>query len=134
VHLNARVLWIQLLKKILKGKENGMDSQCQNLTRRKFMMVSSAAIASPLLLNAANSLAAAKPSETKTTQTITAKGTKIYFIGHGCIGCQACRTFCPAKAIHFGDTGNEIDQKKCIHCGTCYKECPISVVSETEIS
>jgi Fe-S-cluster-containing hydrogenase component 2 len=43
-----------------------------------------------------------------------------------------CLAFCPAKAIHFGDTGNEIDQNKCIHCGTCYNECPISVISETE--
>ena len=119
-----------------------MDSQCQNLTRRKFMMVSSAAIASPLLLNAASSMAAAKPAETRTpatneaksTGTNSAKGTKVYFIGHGCIGCQACRTFCPAKAIHFGDTGDEIDQKKCVHCGTCYRECPISVVTETELS
>jgi ferredoxin len=111
-----------------------MDSQHQNLTRRKFMMVSSAAIASPLLLNAAGSMAAAKPAETKTAGTDIAKATRIYFIGHGCIGCQVCRTFCPAKAIHFGDTGDEIDQKKCMHCGTCYRECPISVVTETEIS
>jgi len=105
-----------------------------NLGRRKFMLVSSAAIATPLFLGAANSMAAANPTETKTSATKIAKGTKIYFIGHECIGCQACRTFCPAKAIHFGDTGNEIDQKKCMHCGTCYRECPISVVSETEIS
>jgi len=119
-----------------------MDSQSQKLTRRRFMMAGSAAIASPLLLNAASSMAAAKSAETKTTAsneakiTVTnaTKGMKIYFIGHGCIGCQACRTFCPGKAIHFGDTGNEIDQKKCLHCGTCYKECPISVVTETEIS
>jgi Fe-S-cluster-containing hydrogenase component 2 len=118
-----------------------MDSQGQNLTRRKFMMVSSAAIASPLLLNAAGAMAAAKPAETRTTATDEAKvtvtnatkGMKVYFIGRGCVGCQVCRTFCPAKAIHFGDTGDEIDQKKCIHCGTCYRECPISVVTETEI-
>ena len=111
-----------------------MDSQSQNLTRRKFMMVSSAAIASPLFLNAASSMAAAKPTETKTTGTTNiAKGTKIYFIGRGCVGCHVCLTFCPAKAIHFGDTGNEIDQTKCLHCGTCYRECPISVVTETEI-
>ena len=111
-----------------------MTERSSNLTRRKFMLVSSAAIASPLLLDAVSSMAAAKPAETKTTVTNATKGTKIYFIGHGCIGCQACRTFCPAKAIHFGDTGNEIDQKKCMHCGTCYRECPISVVTETEIS
>jgi ferredoxin len=104
-----------------------------NLGRRRFMLLSSAAIATPLFLGAANSMAAAKSAETKTTDTNIAKGTRIYFIGRGCIGCQACRTFCPAKAIHFGDTGNEIDQKKCIHCGTCYRECPISVVTETEV-
>jgi len=118
-----------------------MTETSSDLTRRKFMMVSSAAIASPLLLNAASSMAAAKPAETKTTATNEAKATvtnavkgmKIYFIERGCIGCQVCRTFCPGKAIHFGDTGNEIDQNKCLHCGTCYKECPISVVTETEI-
>jgi len=111
-----------------------MTEKSTNLTRRKFMMVSSAAIASPLLLNVANSMAAAKSPESMTAQPAPAKGTRIYFIGHECIGCQACRTFCPAKAIHFGDTGNEIDQKKCIHCGTCYRECPISVISETIVS
>jgi ferredoxin len=123
-----------LFNKIIKRKEFNMDSQCQNLTRRKFMMLGSAAIASPILLNAATSMAAAKPTETKTTGTGIAKGSKIYFMSHECIGCQTCRTFCPVKAIHFGDTGNEIDQKKCIHCGTCYRECPISVISETIVS
>jgi ferredoxin len=118
-----------------------MTGTSSNLTRRKFMMVSSAAIASPVLFSAVGSLAAAKPvdtkaaitNETRTKVTNATRGMKIYFIGRGCIGCQACRTFCPAKAIHFGDTGNEIDQKKCMHCGTCYRECPISVVTETEI-
>ncbi len=38
-----------------------------NLIRRKFMMVSSAAIASPLLMNAASSLSANKTAEAKTT-------------------------------------------------------------------
>ena len=110
-----------------------MNETVLNLGRRKFMLVSSAAIAAPLVFGAANSMAAAQPADTKTTETNITQGTKIYFIGRGCIGCQACRTFCPAKAIHFGDTGNEIDQKKCMHCSTCYRECPISVVSETEV-
>jgi Fe-S-cluster-containing hydrogenase component 2 len=101
------------------------------LTRRKFMLVGSAAIASPLLMEVAGSVAAAKPAEQKPSEQKAAKGRKIYFIPHGCIGCQVCKTFCPAKAIHFGDGGNEIDQKKCIHCGTCYRECPLSVVTET---
>ena len=96
------------------------------------MAVGSAAIASPLLLGAANALAAEKPADKPAADALPAKGTKIYFIGHGCVGCHVCMAFCPGKAIHFGDTGNEIDQKKCLHCGTCYNECPISVVSETE--
>jgi len=118
-----------------------MDSLGKNLTRRKFMMVSSAAIASPLLLNGAGAMAAAKPAETKpaagdakATVTNASKGMKVYFITRGCVGCQVCRTFCPVQAIHFGDTGNEIDQNKCIHCGTCYRECPISVITETELA
>jgi Fe-S-cluster-containing hydrogenase component 2 len=101
------------------------------LTRRKFILAASAAIASPMLLDSASSSAAAKPAEQKAPEQKAVKGGKIYYIPRGCIGCQVCKTFCPAKAIHFGDGGNEIDQKKCIHCGTCYKECPLSVVTET---
>ena len=94
-----------------------------NLTRRKFILVSSAAVASPLFLNLSGMVPEAK----------TAQKGKIYYINRTCIGCQVCRMFCPADAIIFGDCQNEIDQDKCIHCGTCYKECPISVISETEI-
>jgi uncharacterized Fe-S center protein len=104
-----------------------MTEKKSNLTRRKFMMVSSAAIASPLLINALGSMVAVKSAEAK-----AAKGTKIYFIGRGCVGCHVCMAFCPAEAVRFGDTGNEIDQDKCIHCGTCYEECPICVISETD--
>jgi ferredoxin len=103
----------------------------QNLTRRKFMIASSAAIASPLLMNVVGSIAEAKDVETKAVEPKAAKTGKIYFINRTCIGCQVCKTFCPVKAIRFGDGGNEIDQKKCIQCGTCYRECPISVISET---
>ena len=111
-----------------------MTEKSSDLTRREFMVAGSAAIASPLLLNAAGSMVAAEPAEARETITNAKKGagTKIYFIGHGCVGCHVCLTFCPEDAIHFGDTGNEIDQNKCIHCGTCYEECPISVVTETE--
>jgi len=98
------------------------------------MMAGSAAIATPLLFNAAGSMAATKTAEagTAVTNVERGKGKKIYYIGHGCVGCHVCLAFCPAKAIRFGNTGNEIDQLKCIHCGTCYRECPISVISETE--
>ncbi len=118
-----------------------MTETRSNLTRRKFMLAGSMAIASPLLLSGATSMAAAKvaetkpaaPGEAKSRVTNASKGMKIYYIGRGCVGCHACLTFCPAKAIHFGDTGNEIDQNKCMHCGTCYKECPISAITETEL-
>jgi len=104
------------------------------LTRRKFMMASSAAIASPFLLGATGSMVGAKTAEARSSVSNVKKGEgySIYYIGHGCVGCHVCMAFCPAEAIHFGDTGNEIDQDKCEHCGTCYEECPISVVSETE--
>jgi ferredoxin len=105
-----------------------------NLTRRKFLAVGSAAIASPLLFNVAGSMAAGNAAQTKTETGIASKGTKIYYINDGCVGCQACRTFCPVQAIRFGNCRNEIDQKKCIHCGTCYRECNISVISETILS
>jgi uncharacterized Fe-S center protein len=106
-----------------------MTESSSKLTRRRFLLAGSAAVAAPLVLNGAGFIGNAAAAEGK-----IAKGTKIYFITKGCVGCQTCRTFCPAKAIHFGDTGNEIDQSKCKHCGTCYRECPISVITETLVS
>jgi uncharacterized Fe-S center protein len=103
----------------------------KDLSRRKFMMAGAAAIATPLLLNVAGSMAADKTGEARAASSIAPKGTKIYYINDGCVGCQACRTFCPVQAIRFGNCRNEIDQKICIHCGTCYRECNISVISET---
>jgi ferredoxin len=112
-----------------------MTERGPNLGRRKFMLVSSAAIAAPLLLDVAGSMAASTTAGTKSTESgIAPKGTKIYYIGKECVGCQVCKTFCPAKAIRFGDCRNEIDQKKCIHCGTCYRECPVCVISETTLT
>ncbi len=107
-----------------------MEETGQNLSRRKFILAGSAAMASPLLLNVAVSMSAGKSVEAG----IAPKGTKIYYIGEECVGCQTCKTLCPAQAIRFGDCRNEIDQKKCIHCGTCYRECVISVISETVLS
>jgi ferredoxin len=101
------------------------------LSRRRFALVSSAAVAAPF---AARSMAAAPTAEAQQEFGIVPKGTRVYYIGEGCVGCQACRTFCLAKAIRFGDCGNEIDQKKCQHCGTCYQECNNSAISETVIS
>jgi ferredoxin len=104
------------------------------VTRRKFMLVGSAAAAVPLVadLTSAKAMAAATTQSAAASAPLTQpKGTKIYYITRGCVGCQTCRTFCPVKAIHFGDGANEIDQNKCIHCGTCYNECPCCVITET---
>jgi ferredoxin len=111
-----------ILKISNKGGDYFMTEKGSKLSRRKFMLVGSAAIAAPLLLNAAGSMAAGNT------------GTRIYYINDGCVGCQVCKTYCPAKAIRFGNCRNEIDQKKCIHCGTCYRGCNISVISETILS
>jgi succinate dehydrogenase/fumarate reductase flavoprotein subunit/NAD-dependent dihydropyrimidine dehydrogenase PreA subunit len=87
----------------------------QNLTRRKFMMVSSAVIASPLLMNAAGSMAAEKSAETRTAFKI---------IPERCINCVGCVVFCPQKAIRYsGNQAYRIDPDKCIKCGTCMQYC-----------
>jgi ferredoxin len=99
----------------------------KNMSRRKFMVVGSAAIATPLLLSLADQVREAKAA------TRAAKKDKIYYITNKCVGCHACKVFCPVKAIFYGERKMEIDQDKCIQCGTCYNECPISVISEIKL-
>lgn len=105
-----------------------MNEKNSKLTRRKFIIAGSAAAAAPFVMKMAGSVPEAKAASKKSS-----KPDKIYYIGHQCIGCQVCRAFCPAGAIEYGDCRNEIDQEKCEHCGTCYEECPICVISETEL-
>jgi heterodisulfide reductase subunit A-like polyferredoxin len=105
-----------------------MKEKNSELTRREFIIAGSVAIAAPIIMDAAGSVQAAEAATAKTTATGTGK---TYYIGHDCMGCQVCRMMCPANAIDYGDDRNEIDQEKCQHCGTCYRECPISVISET---
>jgi Fe-S-cluster-containing hydrogenase component 2 len=99
----------------------------QSLSRRRFMVAGSAAVAAPLLLNltgpAGKAMAAAK----------AAKKDKIFYITNKCIGCHTCKVFCPQKAIYYGERKMEIDQDKCVQCGTCYNECPIGVISEIKL-
>jgi ferredoxin len=104
-----------------------MGETSNKLSRRKFMVVGTAAIASPLLLNLAGSVEEAKAAAKK------AKKGKIYYITNQCIGCHTCKVFCPQKAIFYGERKMEIDQDKCVQCGTCYNECPICVISEIKI-
>jgi ferredoxin len=105
-----------------------MSATTQKLSRRKFMAVSSAAVAAPLILKFENSVSEAKGAEKKVL-----KKDKIYYITNKCVGCHACKVFCPQKAIFYGERKMEIDQDKCIQCGTCYNECPICVISEIKI-
>jgi ferredoxin len=104
-----------------------MSETGQNLSRRKFMVVGSAVIASPLLLNLMD------PLEEAIAAAKAAKKDKIYYITNKCIGCHACKVFCPQKAIYYGERKMEIDQDKCVQCGTCYNECPICVISEVKL-
>jgi len=86
------------------------------------MAVSSAAIVAPVLKNMAGIVPEAKGAE-KTDKTLT------YYIKDTCIGCHHCFYECPVSAIHWGDDKYEIDQTKCIHCGTCEKTCNISAAT-----
>jgi ferredoxin len=104
-----------------------MSVTSRNLSRRKFMAVGSAAIAAPLLLNLMNPVEEAKAAAKKSNKD------RIYYITNKCVGCHACKVFCPQKAIFYGERKMEIDQDKCVQCGTCYNECPICVISEIKL-
>jgi len=93
-----------------------MGEKSLTLNRRNFMIMSSAAIAAPFILNAAGLVPEAKGAEKQLTYTIDTT----------CIGCHYCFYECPAGVISWGDDKYEIDQKKCLHCGTCEKVCNIS--------
>ncbi len=44
---------------------------------------------------------------------------------HYCRGCGICSMACPKKAITFTNNKVHIDEKKCNHCLSCSKNCPI---------
>jgi ferredoxin len=86
------------------------------LSRRKFMVLSTAAIAAPFVMNMAGLTANAKGAEEKAVYTIDAT----------CIGCHYCFYECPESAIQWADDKYEIDPEKCVGCGTCAEVCNIS--------
>jgi Fe-S-cluster-containing hydrogenase component 2 len=90
-----------------------------DLSRRNFIVAGSAAIAAPLILKMAGAVPEAAGAEKKEEKAT-------YVIGSGCIGCHFCFYSCPQKAIAWGDDKYEIDQTKCIGCGTCASVCNIS--------
>lgn len=104
-------------------------------TRRRFLLAGSAVATLPLLAELTSAHAEAATAEAnKTAKAVNITSGKVYYINDGCVGCQVCRTYCPAQAIRFGNCRNEIVQSKCIHCGTCYNGCNVCNISETELS
>jgi succinate dehydrogenase/fumarate reductase flavoprotein subunit/ferredoxin-like protein FixX len=102
------------------------------LTRRKFIIAGSAAIAAPIAMNMAGRAADARTAEK--TEDKSAK--KKYIVTDVCCLCPPlrCKLFCPAEAYYFDGTHMAIDQDKCIQCGTCYKICPCSAVEDVSAS
>lgn len=46
-----------------------------------------------------------------------------------CIGCQGCRSVCPANCISSA-IPREIDAAHCLHCGNCFRICPVRAVEK----
>lgn len=53
-----------------------------------------------------------------------------YKISDKCIMCGACAENCPVSAISQGDTQYNIDPEVCISCGACAAGCPVEAISE----
>ncbi len=48
-----------------------------------------------------------------------------YVISDKCISCGACEGDCPVSCISAGDSVYVIDKDTCIDCGTCAEVCPV---------
>jgi ferredoxin len=111
------------IMEIINKEEEFMTEKNLKLTRRKFMLVSSAAVAAPFVMKMAGSAGVAEAGAAEKEKQY------VYTIGKGCLGCHYCFNECPGKAIQWGDDTYVIDQKKCLHCGTCYKVCNAGIVT-----
>lgn len=49
--------------------------------------------------------------------------------GEKCIGCQGCRSVCPAGCIA-NTIPRAIDPAHCLHCGSCFRICPVKAVEK----
>ena len=48
-----------------------------------------------------------------------------YTITDKCISCGACAANCPVSCIAEGDSKYEINPELCVECGTCAGVCPV---------
>ena len=54
-----------------------------------------------------------------------------YKITDKCISCGACAAECPVSCISQGDATYVIDKNTCIGCGTCAGVCPVEAPIES---
>lgn len=69
-------------------------------------------------------------------QSFAYGGAKLHETGYQidkskCIGCQGCRSVCPAQCIS-KQVPREIDKSRCLHCGNCFRICPVKAVKKLE--
>jgi fumarate reductase flavoprotein subunit len=102
-----------------------MSETSRNLSRRKFMTASSAAIAAPIIMSMAGKAAEAAPAEKTKARAEEKKG---FFINDDCICCQRCAKVCPNKAISFDGDIYVIDTQKCVQCRTCMGVCNLDAI------
>jgi fumarate reductase flavoprotein subunit len=96
-----------------------MSKKDINLTRRKFIVASSAAITPAFALGVAG----------KVIETHAAE--KVFFINDDCIGCLRCKNVCPKGAIWSDGDKLAIDATKCIQCGSCMKVCNLDAIVDS---
>ena len=53
-----------------------------------------------------------------------------YAIDDKCISCGSCESECPVSAISEGDGKYVIDADTCIECGACADVCPVDAPSQ----
>lgn len=46
-----------------------------------------------------------------------------------CVGCGACQPECPVSAIESDGSVFKIDAGKCIDCGNCIGVCPVEAIA-----
>jgi formate hydrogenlyase subunit 6/NADH:ubiquinone oxidoreductase subunit I len=46
-----------------------------------------------------------------------------------CVGCGACQPECPVSAINQDSAIFTIDAAKCVDCGNCVGVCPVEAIS-----